>query len=36
MKKYIIGQKVYVLIPNGNYGEQKIILGSYEADNQDK
>jgi hypothetical protein len=32
---YLIDQSVYVLIPNGDYGNQKIITGKYLADNND-
>lgn len=34
-RRYVEGQKVYVLIPNGDYTAKKIILGSYEAENED-
>ena len=32
---YLIGQSVYVLIPNGDYSNQKIITGKYLSDNND-
>lgn len=31
-KKYLEGQKVYVVVPQGNYELRKLIIGSYSAD----
>lgn len=31
--KYPIGQRVYIRIPNGDYTEQKIIIGRYIPEN---